>query len=262
MDFRRIELIFLAVFIALDIFLFTSYKQANNVVTSKSDVASISTQMKSANITTGRLSNEKQKGYYLSATPDNSFMRDKDQLKDQDVTEQGDGMISRLKNTIYLDDTSDAKKTLNKFMENSSNVMLTSSYKYNPYLSNDRKFVYSQVTNYGELFDESSQIVFTRSNKSILNYRQTLVSKVTSLREEQDTISEKEAVDRLYTASEIPDNSKIMWTKYAYSKLLTVKGNVIYIPTWFVEVKNRSTKISTIKTVNAFNGTIIKQNDQ
>ncbi|MGR3741162.1 two-component system regulatory protein YycI [Companilactobacillus sp. DQM5] len=259
MDFRRIEMIFLVVFVALDIFLFASYHQSQNVVvnSNKSDITSIAQEMKSANIVSGKLSNKKQKGYYLAGRPNTKLIDKSNQIKAQDAIQSGNSLVVHLKDTIYIEDK-DVKKVLDKYISNPNNVLLGTSYKYNPYLSNDKNYVYSQMTSYGEIFDDDAQVEFTKKNSSILMYKQTNINKISVLREEQDAISEKEAVEKLYTASEIPDNSKIVWTKYAYKKLLTAKGNSIYIPAWYVQIKNKSSETKTIKIVNAFNGTIMK----
>ena len=67
-------------------------------------------------------------------------------------------------------------------------------------------------------------------------------------------------LDSLYTYSELPNNSKVILLKQVYTKLLTVKGNTIYIPTWLAAIENNTSKTVTLKRVNAFTGTIIQNN--
>lgn len=263
MDFRRIEAIFLVVFIALDIFLFASYRQGQNVIVSNqnSNVTSIASEMRDSNISMNKLSSKKNKGYYLAGKPNNGLDRLKSQLQNQNVTVNNGILVSELKNPLDVRNRK-VSDVLKKFVSQKNNVLYGNEYVYNPLLSNDKDYVFTQKGSFGNVFDNAAQITFTKQAGYINTYQQTYIDKLSVLREEQTTISEREAVNNLYTASQIPDNSKIKWTKFAYSRLLVAKGNVIYIPTWYICIKSKSTNNKTIKVVNAFNGTMMKNQQQ
>ncbi|MBC9720307.1 MAG: two-component system regulatory protein YycI, partial [Lactobacillus sp.] len=97
-------------------------------------------------------------------------------------------------------------------------------------------------------------------DNQIVSYSQSYVDDLNPVRERQNTISSKAAVDSLYTYSELPNNSKVILLKQVYTKLLTVKGNTIYIPTWLAAIENNTSKTVALKRVNAFTGTIIQNN--
>ncbi|WP_054726585.1 two-component system regulatory protein YycI [Paucilactobacillus hokkaidonensis] len=62
----------------------------------------------------------------------------------------------------------------------------------------------------------------------------------------------------LYQHNEIPNNSTIKWAKLGYTKLLSLKGNTVYIPTWVIHIQTKNTGGSQTKRINAFTGTLVK----
>jgi hypothetical protein len=44
----------------------------------------------------------------------------------------------------------------------------------------------------------------------------------------------------------------------AYSYLLDAKGSTVYVPAWYIGVKNRATGNVTVKRVNAITRTVMK----
>lgn len=259
MDFRRIEMIFLVVFIALDIFLFASYHQAQSVVVnSSSSATSVSSEMKSSDISTGKLSTKKQRGYYLSGKADESIGEKTDNLNNKRAVFVRDNAVTvALKNPLNLKGK-DPATVLNKFVKGENNILHGDSYKYMSKLTTDNSYVFYQATNYGQIYDTDAKIIFNRQGDKIVSYQQTYTNNISILREEQDTISEQDAVNNLYIASEIPDNSKILWTNLSYGRLLTAKGSAIYIPVWHVEVMNKNIGNKTLKLVNGFSGNTMK----
>lgn len=259
MDFRRIEMIFLVVFIALDVFLFASYRQGQTVIVNNqnSSSTSIAGEMSDSNISTGKLSNKRNKGYYLAGKANNNLNQIKYRLRNQNVSVANNILVSELKTPLDVRNRK-VSEVLKKFVKQGSNILHGKEYIYNPLLSNDKDYVFTQKGSFGNVYDGAAQIVFTKQSGYIGTYQQTYIDKLSVLREEQTTISEREAVNSLYTTSQIPDNSKIKWSRFAYSRLLVAKGNIIYIPTWYVCIKSKSTDNKTIKIVNAFNGTMMK----
>lgn len=111
-----------------------------------------------------------------------------------------------------------------------------------------------------EVFSSTARLHIIVKNNQIVSYSQRYVNDLNPVRERQNTISSKSAVNSLYTYSELPNNSKIVWLKQVYTRLLTVKGSAIYIPTWIAAIENNTSKTVTLKRVNAFTGTIIQNN--
>lgn len=153
-----------------------------------------------------------------------------------------------------------ALKEIIKFKNDSQNVYQGKDYYYFPEFSEGDDYVFNQKTKYGEIFSNSARLHITVKNNQIVSYSQTYANDLSPVRERQSTISSKSAVNSLYTYSELPNNSKIVWLKQVYTRLLTVKGNAIYIPTWVAAIENNNSKTITLKRVNAFTGTIIQNN--
>ncbi|UQS84293.1 two-component system regulatory protein YycI [Bombilactobacillus thymidiniphilus] len=268
MDFRRIEAIFLIVFIFLDIFLFTSYTQARNsvVITSNNGHATLEKEMAQDNITvSGKLSTKTGSGYYL-ASQNSDHTWHNNQTKLHNVTTNYDADKNLL--TVALNSPvtlpADHQKQaiyVQRFLNKPHNAIFGDQYKYAPYLSSKNDLIYVQKLKWGTLYESEGNIEVKISNQRLISYEQTYVDAVSVLREKQTTISEQRAVNNLYTNNEIPSNSQIKWTRQGYAKLLKVKGSTIYIPVWYVCFLSKGNKTSEIRKVNAFNGTIVKSNN-
>ncbi|WP_099974195.1 two-component system regulatory protein YycI [Lactobacillus terrae] len=259
MDFRRIEIIFLVVFVSLDVFLLLSFRSSQHFFNSGSTVTSTSVEMKKRNISTGKLDSDQQYGYYLGAKPSGVLGQNYNKLKNQSVTyiANDDKISSNLISTLNVNGKKKVS-VIDNFMKKDSNILFGEKYTYSPQLSSSTKIVYAQNVSSGAIFDKTAQLVFTVSGDKIVSYTQTYIPSASVLHEKSVLKSEKDVVDNLYTNSEIPNNSKITYINLAYTKLLEANDNTIYIPVWFVTIKNTDNDISSTKQVNAFTGAIIK----
>ncbi|CAJ1189652.1 hypothetical protein LCR01_15850 [Companilactobacillus crustorum] len=259
MDFKRIEVIFLIVFFSLDIFLFLSFRNSQQLVSSSSTNTSTITEMKKRNITFGNLDTKNGYAYYLGSQPDEALAQNVGKLRNQKVSyeDTNRSISSTLSNPIKITST-DKVATMNKFIKKESNVLFGKDYKYSPQLSSGSQMVYVAVSGLGEVYDKTAQLTFSVSNNEVVGYTQTYVKTLIILHEKQAIKSEKDIITNLYANSEIPNNSRIAYANLAYTKLLEAKDSTIYIPVWFVTIKNKDSKVVTVKKVNAFTGNIIK----
>lgn len=260
MDFRRIEIIFLVVFLALDVFLLTSFHNSQQVISnSTTGVSSTLTDMRKRNITFGRLDKKSGTAYYLGAQSSNDLANNESKLRDQEVTynQTSYKLVSNLDDPISVT-SSNRQSKLDKFLKKESNVLFGDEYKYAPQLSSSTEIVYAETGPLGPMYDKTGQLVFSVVNGKVVGYTQTYMKRLDILQEKQPTKSERDVVTNLYSSSEIPNNSKITYTNLAYTKLLEAKGSTIYIPVWFVSIHNKDSKVDTVKKVNAFTGNIIK----
>jgi len=259
MDFRRIEVIFLIVFFSLDIFLFLSFRNSQQLVSSSSTNTSTVTEMRKRNISFGSLDTKSGNAYYLGSQPDNTLAQNLNKLRNQEVQYDEDShkVTSNLNSTIEVT-PSDRKELMNKFIKKSSNVLFGKEYKYAPQLSTTSQIVYVLSGSLGDIYDKTAQLVFTVEDNRVISYTQTYVKSMIVLHEKQAIKSEKDVITNLYANSEIPNNSRIAYANLAYTKLLEAKDSTIYIPVWFVTIKNKDSKVSSTKKVNAFTGNIIK----
>lgn len=265
MDFRRIEWIFLFVFIGIDLFLGINYFQSNHLTKSTinpNQSAQIIKELHSDNISFNNLSNKKGEGYYLASQPGNDLQQNVNKLHGQHATfttvNNHPLMISYLNTPIDVraDQRLNAVKNL---VKNPNMILFGDHYQYAPDLSNRTQIVFVEKFSEGTVYDERGQLTFKINHNGTINqYVQSYINNITILREKMATISAQEAVVALYTDNEIPDNSIIKWTKLAYTWLLDANGSAIYIPAWYVGIENKNTRNITIKKINAFNRTLIK----
>ncbi|MFC6177256.1 two-component system regulatory protein YycI [Companilactobacillus huachuanensis] len=259
MDFRRIEVIFLIVFFSLDIFLFLSFRNSQQLVSSTSNNTSTVAEMHKRNISFGSLDTKSGYAYYLGSQPDESLAQNLQKLNNQKINyEEVNHMISSTLNDPITVTNADRKDVMNRFVQKDSNILFGKQYKYAPQLSTNSQIVYVRTGSLGEVYDKTAQLVFSVSDGEVVGYTQTYVDSMIILHEKQAIKSEKDVITNLYANSEIPNNSKISYANLAYTKLLEAKNSTIYIPVWFVTIKNKDSKVSATKKVNAFTGNIIK----
>lgn len=267
MDFKRIEWIFLIVFIGINIFLGIELWQTPTLLSAGSTPTQTQTDIKSETsadqITIPKVNDKQEDGYYLAAKTDNSWIKKAtQQVKGQVENNSSENLIYvHLDKPITLSkNKKEALRQVMHFKDDSQNVYQGKNYAYLSELSERDDYIFNQKTKYGEFFAATARLHIIVKDNQIVSYSQSYVDDLNPVRERQNTISSKAAVDSLYTYSELPNNSKVILLKQVYTKLLTVKGNTIYIPTWLAAIENNTSKTVTLKRVNAFTGTIIQNN--
>lgn len=267
MDFKRIEWIFLIVFIGINIFLGIELWQTPTLLSAGSTPTQTQTDIKSETsadqITIPKVNDKQEDGYYLAAKTDNSWIKKAtQQVKGQVENNSSENLIYvHLDKPITLSkNKKEALRQVMRFKDDSQNVYQGKNYAYLSELSEGDDYIFNQKTKYGEFFAATARLHIIVKDNQIVSYSQSYVDDLNPVRERQNTISSKAAVDSLYTYSELPNNSKVILLKQVYTKLLTVKGSTIYIPTWLAAIENNTSKTVTLKRVNAFTGTIIQNN--
>lgn len=267
MDFKRIEWIFLIVFIGINIFLGIELWQTPTLLSAGSTPTPTQTDIKSETsadqITIPKVNDKQEDGYYLAAKTDNSWIKKAtQQVKGQVENNSSENLIYvHLDKPITLSkNKKEALRQVMRFKDDSQNVYQGKNYAYLSELSERDDYIFNQKTKYGEFFAATARLHIIVKDNQIVSYSQSYVDDLNPVRERQNTISSKAAVDSLYTYSELPNNSKVILLKQVYTKLLTVKGSTIYIPTWLAAIENNTSKTVTLKRVNAFTGTIIQNN--
>lgn len=264
MDFRRIELIFLVVFIGLNLFLFGSYRQNQNiqkinpVATSKDET--VLKEMRQDDIIFDKLASKKSGGYYLSGQAEtaNQLVQNYVTLKKQKITFDGLKMNSEFETPLKFD-KGQAVSTIEKFMKEDGSVMFGDKYTYAAEFSTSDTLVFLQAVPEGQLFDEMGQLIFKIQDDEVKSYAQTFLENITVLKEKETTISAKQAVINLYTYNEIPAGSTIKWTKLVYTKLVDVDGKSVFQPAWYIGISNKKQSTVNVRRVNAFSGALMKK---
>src|SRR5699024_249154 len=173
MDFKRIEVIFLIVFFSLDIFLFLSFRNSQQLVSSASTNTSTVTEMRKRNISFGSLDTKSGYAYYLGSQPDDSLASNISKLRNQEVQydDVNHKVTSTLNSSIAVT-AADRKEVVDKFIKKESNVLFGKEYKYSPQLSTTSQMVYVESRSLGEIYDKTAQLSFTISEGRVVGYTQ------------------------------------------------------------------------------------------
>ncbi|MGY3766130.1 two-component system regulatory protein YycI [Vagococcus vulneris] len=272
MDFKRVEGIFLLVFLFLNIFLFYVFQE--NKVNDQSTLSGtisdqIEERLKADKINAPKnLSNEHREGFYLAANDVNLASQAEKQLKNQEWYVTNNTLHSR-----FLNENSDqlvidfnSQQSVVDFISNPDNVIQGSQYHLDLSRSKrNKRYVFSQAWEQIPFLDDTSTLTLiaghNNQNKLIIeSYEQTMLSTdIEPLREKQQLISEREAIISLYTNNRLPAKSKIQRTELGYSRIFTVRGKGVYIPIWIVDVETNKNN-TQVERVNAFTSAIITSN--
>ncbi|WP_125702386.1 two-component system regulatory protein YycI [Lacticaseibacillus daqingensis] len=262
MDFRRIEMIFLIVFVGLNIFLGMSFFQSQQVdlATASSGTSEVVADIKRDQIKLPKLSTKTPTGGYLASVGTVSLAGEANQLQHQFTrfaTADYTTMTSTLDTTVTVRRAS-AVTTLTKWLQNAKNVLHGDEYVYAEGLSGTDSYVFAQRVAGRVIYDPRAQITFTVANGRLTGYTQTYLKSLDVLRADVALCSAQDAVVTLYRENEIPNSATVRWTQLAYTYLLDAKGATVYIPAWFVGVESQGSKNVTVKKVNAINKTVLK----
>lgn len=267
MDHKRIEWLFLIVFLLIDIYLGVeilrspvSLSHSNTNTTN----ASIRSEMRADGIDLpANISSTQSSGYYL-ATKKADYLNDRVSSLtgvNASYSKTTNTLTATPKNVIKVDGKkSDILKILNEFKNDPSNVPYGTDYKYEANMSGNNSYTFVQSSEYGNIYDTAAQLIFNIKNGVLDNYTMTYMGPVSSVRELQSTISPWHAIRAMYTDRELANNSRVDKIKLGYSKLTDVRGSTILLPTWLVWVENKTTKNVTLKRVNAFTAQMIQTN--
>lgn len=270
MDFKRVEGIFLVVFLFLNMFLFYVYqegKSAQDTVSTGTISDNIESRLSADEIKIPHdLSQKHKQGYYLSGEESELVVEAKEDLRNIEWQINDNQLTARLirKNDMEISDSDEAKKIEN-FVSQKKNVIKGSDYVVNTYESKPGKqYIYSQKWEGIPFYDETSRLAVSISknelNRPIIeSYEQTYLNNIEALREQQPLISEREAIISLYTNNRLQPGNKIKSISLGYTRIFTVRGKNVYIPAWFVNVESGK-NTAQVERVNAFSSAVISSN--
>ena len=265
MDFKRIEIIFILTFLALNAFLITTYfdKSYNDFSsnTPNSEV-NFTEEMAKLNIDLPIFQNEKNKVPYVQADANILLESNYDKLRSQTgkIEDKGTILTSILSSPILLtQDKEFTTKDIDKLtlFVKSNQILFGKDYQFFRYIKNSQQVIFSQIANNIPIADGTSEIIFHLDNtKEILSYEQTYAGPVTVQGESRELITDKNAVDILYQNNEISADTRVKKPVLSYYRTLNLEELSMYAPAWFVEIES-STDVQ-VKRVDAINGTILK----
>lgn len=273
MGFKRIEWIFFIAFLGVNIFLINIYIGSRNdqsIITTSSQKIAIEQRLENDDITyDGTLSSVSETGYYLSGTAttmqslyNENATDNKKLLNDGTTTFDGTKLTHTLSEYFLVKDKEQLAKASQTYWK--KRVMNGSDYTYQVHFStigeNQVELTATQSYEGIPINDSSSQLVFsfTSENGQYVNknYTQTYVANLTPLREKMTLYSEKDAINTLYINNRIAKKATIEWIQLAYTLILNVRGQNVYVPAWFVSIE-KADKSTQTEIVNAFSNRII-----
>lgn len=264
MNFRRIEWIFLVAFVVLDIFLIFMFVQTSSTTSAKpsSDTATtVISEMRADNISFKNPDNKEGTGYYIAGSNDSGLKKHTSQLSEQNTRVQSNGKLTSTLRDPQTIDKKNAKQELTAFIKQSGNVINGDQYVYDDRQSSDGDYVFVQKVADGEILTNTGQIRITVDKENQLTgYTQSYVAHVKTLREKAVTISEKKALVALYQYNQVSNNSRIVWGRLGYSRLLQLKDSSVYVPTWIFAVRSKNSSNVSLHRINAFTGASMKSN--
>ncbi|MFD1441600.1 two-component system regulatory protein YycI [Lacticaseibacillus hegangensis] len=261
MDFRRIEMIFLFVFIALNVFLGISFFQSQQVdlATDAAGTTAILADIKRDDIKLPKLSTSTERGAYLANTTPSPLRQDASRVKGQELhfsDVNGTTLTATLATALNV--KTDASARLQRWVARADNVAHGSAYVYQKDLSTATSYVFAQKISGHLVNDPHAQLTLHVSDGHLTGYTQTYLPNLVTLRQDVNLCSAQDAVTTLYRENEITSNSKVLWTRLSYTYLLNAKGSTVYVPAWSVGIESQGSKNLTVKKVNAINKTVLK----
>ncbi|KRL61932.1 hypothetical protein FC23_GL000430 [Lactobacillus psittaci DSM 15354] len=253
--------IFFAISIFLGIEIWRTPIQLSGSGTNPSKTLSISDEIKADNIDLpSHLSDDTKSGYYLAASDQNYFKNIKDLRNiNSSYSTNDQTFYATLQKPVTLSkDSDEALSEVKAFKNNTHYVPFGSEYEYASVLSDNNNYVFVQNSKFGQVYDNSAQLTIKVKKNQIIGYEQTYLGKLSNVRELQSTISAWKAIQNLYIYRELTNNSKVLWIKLEYTRLTEVRKSIILLPTWVVEIQNKTSKTTAIKHINAFTGQVIQ----
>ncbi len=276
MDFKKIEWIFFLAFLGLNLFLLNLYREARieqNITYRTNETIPLKQRLASENIKYEEdFSEENQMGYYLSGVPTDFYEARKeaqvrlnipDFLMSRTTIEEG--MLTHLiDEPIYIQEATQVETIITALLNDENFLLYGDSYQYLPQESNLMseypEIIAGQEYEGIAINDSSSRLIFSLEKLGdrflVKKYSQTHISDLSPLREEMAIISEKEAINTLYINSKIPSNSKIISRELMYKMTIKIRGQNIYVPTWFVTIETTDGKVR-VEQVNGFTNRIV-----
>ena len=201
-------------------------------------------------------------GYYASATVDTSLKDNVKRLTDQSARVVDNYVESTLNEELTVD-PKQPQKVLNTFVKNRYNIVYGSEYQYNPNLSTNVQVVYTQMIDGHPVYSKAGKLTFyVNASNEVTGYTQGHLVNEKQLREKSELISQTRAVTWLYQYNEIQNDSKVEWADLGYTNLLTTDNGVVYVPTWVIGIKSKSSTGIQVKRINAFSGVLIKKDHE
>ncbi|KAA8369375.1 hypothetical protein FE410_07470 [Leuconostoc carnosum] len=256
MQFKRIKLLMLILFLLLDIFLFNWWRAGRVVNDQVTDAnVNIIDEMKNQKIRLPQFSTKVRYSSYVAAQRGDKQILDKVSLgKNATISEPKDknGVIVKFKTAKSLEKNETSRE--NEF--DSQSIAAPAGYRYNNILTLDKNNtdrVYSQHVFGLPVISDYGIMTFQYNNvDKVTGFTQRKLINIEKLRDDRATITEEEAIIALYRYNEIGSGDRLSDGQLSYDTTIHVNGFDIYLPVWAFEAYSGHEKY--ILKINAFTG--------
>ena len=264
MDFRRIKIIFIITFAALNIYLLSVLLEKNATTLSfgsESTTLNIEEAMKADDIEFPTLSTNQEKIPLLKTDKGVTLETDQSRLVNQTTVFEDGVLFSTLSEPIPLEIDAEElaivdRTPITDFILQ-GNVLNGAEYSFLTYLPLRRQLVYAQVANNIPIGDNTGSITFNLDpDYEVISYEQTFAGEAEVQGNSRTVISQKRAVEALYLNNQIPANSTVRAVQLTYYRTLSLSDMDIYSPMWYIEIEIENAPVE-IRRVDALTGSII-----
>ena len=264
MDFRRIKIIFIITFAALNIYLLSVLLEKNATTLSfgsESTTLNIEEAMKADDIEFPTLSTDQEKIPLLKTDKGVTLETDQSKLVNQTTVFEDGVLFSTLSEPIPLEIDAEElaivdRTPITDFILQ-GNVLNGAEYSFLTYLPLRRQLVYAQVANNIPIGDSTGSITFNLDpDYEVISYEQTFAGEEEVQGNSRTVISQKRAVEALYLNNQIPANSTVRAVQLTYYRTLSLSDMDIYSPMWYIEIEIENAPVE-IRRVDALTGSII-----
>ena len=264
MDFRRIKIIFIITFAALNIYLLSVLLEKNATTLSfgsESTTLNIEEAMKADDISFPTLSTNQEKIPLLKTDKSRILESDQSKLENQTTVFEDGVLFSTLSEPIPLEIDAEElaivdRTPITDFILQ-GNVLNGAEYSFLTYLPLRRQLVYAQVANNIPIGDSTGSITFNLDpDYEVISYEQTFAGEAEVQGNSRTVISQKRAVEALYLNNQIPANSTVRAVQLTYYRTLSLSDMDIYSPMWYIEIEIENAPVE-IRRVDALTGSII-----
>jgi regulatory protein YycI of two-component signal transduction system YycFG len=263
-DFRRIKIIFIITFAALNIYLLSVLLEKNATTLSfgsESTTLNIEEAMKADDIEFPTLSTDQEKIPLLKTDKGVTLETDQSKLVNQTTVFEDGVLFSTLSEPIPLEIDAEElaivdRTPITDFILQ-GNVLNGAEYSFLTYLPLRRQLVYAQVANNIPIGDSTGSITFNLDpDYEVISYEQTFAGEAEVQGNSRTVISQKRAVEALYLNNQIPANSTVRAVQLTYYRTLSLSDMDIYSPMWYIEIEIENAPVE-IRRVDALTGSII-----
>lgn len=258
MDWSRTKSIFIAVFLILNIFLYSlylnRYNEAQEVKVPGEET--IEARLKDDNITYVSLPNNIESASYISGKVRNFTISDFPSMNEHVNISDGIRASVTFLNPVKLRNVND-ETSFTEFAQ--AYVKEGSSYSLWKIDREERVAIFFQKANNRILYYNMSGILKIQwnTNNEVIKYEQTMIDNIEEMEQQKSIMPPLQIIQTLYAKGLLKPDSRIMQMKMGYSTLVYFTQTQVLVPTWEVRVKLSDGNIEEY-FVNAVEGKVIE----